>query len=611
MKHKKQASLKKEPAPASGVPWLSLALLAAILFGTFLMYSGSLNNAILTFDDNEYFQNYPEVTNLSWESIGMYFTNYYVIMYQPLPVLSFALNYHFTGLDPVPLHMVNIIMHLFCIILVYIFISELTSNRYISLVVSALFAFHPMNVEAVAWISARSSSMYTLFYLGALISYLRYIKTGSGKFFVYTIIWFLFSLFSKAQAVTLPVVLILFDYYYNRKLLSRKVIYEKLPLFALSIVFGIITLMDSDTQRNLTEGMLIDYSPPDMIFLVTYSFAFYLVKLVVPVNLCAVYVFPPRFDGFLPWEYYASLFFVAGVGYLVYRFRDNKQVVLCTGLFLVTIAINIQIIPSRLFIVTDRYAYFPYLGLMLLPVWLISKKREQNIIWFQKQLPFLVIFITTVIAAYATLSHKRISVWVDDIVFMTDVIDKNPPVKYIYRAYGNRGFAYKKRNDQKNALRDFNKAIELDPADARSYFNRGLVHFSLNNNQAALQDFTHAIRLDSLQPMLYSYRGQISLMLGDTAAAERDSKTCIRMDAFNYDAYNTLANINFARKEWDECEYNLSQAIKINPNFTVAVKNRGIMYLQLNRKEDACRDFLTASYQNNEDAKAFYSTYCK
>ncbi len=604
-KNLKQADEKTKP-----VTW-PLWLLSGIVLLTAALYSNALHNEILTFDDNEYFQNYPEILNLTWSGIKKYFTGYYVIMYQPLPVLTFAINYHFTGLDPYPMHLVNLVLHLANVVLVYHFIRTLVPGYALPLTVALLFGIHPMNTEAVTWISARSSSMYTLFYISALICYSRYILKGSRKLYYITLLFFILSLFSKAQAVTLPVVMILLDYYFDRNFRQRTLYFEKIPFFLLSILFGLITLADIDTQRNLTEGMLIAYNAIDIFFLMSYSFVFYFVKLVLPVNLCAVHVFPEKTEGWLPWEYYAAGIIFISILVLLYKFRRNKNVMLCMGLFFITIAINIQIIPSRLFIVTDRYAYFPYLGLFLFPLLWINSWREKKSFDFDKKLPLMIGIFSIIIISFSIATYQRNFIWKNDIPFMTDIIEKNPPVGYIYRAYGNRGFAFKKNGMLNEALQDFNKTIELNPDDSRSFFNRALVKINMHDQAAALVDFDKAIKMDDKQPMLYNYRGQTRLILKDTAGAEKDLYYCLQLDSTYSDAYNSLASIEFGRNNPAACERLLSKAISLNPKFSIAIKNRGLVYLKLNRNADACSDFQNASYLNDEEAKGLYQQYCR
>jgi hypothetical protein len=134
-------------------------------------------------------------------------------------------------------------------------------------IVAILFAIHPMSVEAVSWISARSSSMYVFFYVLALISYVQYHKNNfSFKYLGLTALFFILSLFTKAQAVTLPVLLFAIDYYYARKI-SMKMAMEKIPFFILSVIFGLITLHDPATKHNITNGMMVSYNTIDMLFI--------------------------------------------------------------------------------------------------------------------------------------------------------------------------------------------------------------------------------------------------------------------------------------------------------------------------------------------------------
>ncbi len=616
---KKQKGKKTTPATSEKIeakskssqgisPWF---LLGGIILLTLGIYANAINNSILTFDDNEYFQNYPEVVNLSWDSIVKYFTNYYVIMYQPLPVLSFALNYHFTGLDPAPMHLINILFHLLNVVLVYVLMKLISNNKNVSLIVALLFSVHPMNVEAVTWISARSSSMYSAFYLMSLIFYVRYLKVTEMKYLLLTGLFFIFSLFSKAQAVTLPVVLLLFDFLFERKLLSRKVIIEKIPFFILSLIFGIITISNSGTMKNLTDGMLISYNPIDIFFLVCYSISFYLVKLALPLNLCAIYVYPPKSGIWLPWEYYASAFLIIGAGFLLWKYRTNKKVLFCAGFFLITIAINIQLIPSRLFIVSERYGYMPYLGLFLLIPWLLSDLKSKSEFQFNKYLPYASGVLILLVAFSAFAVPKRNKIWNNDIIFLTDVINKNEPVGYIYRAYGNRGFSYKKEGKFQEAVNDFTEAIKLDSTDGRSYFNRGLTYQLLQNNGAALADFNIAIKLNPDEAMLYNTRSQIKYILGDLEGSEADCLMCIELDGNNVDARNTLATISFSRKQYDVCERYLNEAIIIKPDFAVAFKNRGLLFSQTGRMTEACADFISASNFGSEEAKQLKGQYCK
>ncbi len=585
-------------------------LLGGIMILVLVIYSNALHNDILTFDDNDYFNNYPEVINFSWASIKTYFTHYYLIMYQPLPVLTLAANYHFSGFHSFPMHVFNLVFHLINILLVFRFIDLLIKNKNIALIIALIFAIHPMNVEAVSWISARSSSMYTCFYLFALIAYLKYLGENKTKYIIYAALFFIVSLFCKAQAVTLPVVMLLLDFYFNREIFSVKVLLEKVPFFLLSITFGIVTLLDKDTMSNITSGMVNTYNPLDIFFIVCHSMVFYVFKFFLPVNLCSIYVYPPKAGAMLPMTYYLSAIVFIGLLYLLFKFRKNKEVVLGAGLFLITIAINIQLIPSRLFEVTDRYGYFPYLGLSLLILFYINHLKETNRIKYTNYKPYFIIALLCYGVFFSFAVYSRNTVWQNDDTLMTDIIKKNPQSEYLYRAYGNRGFYYKRTNRPQEAISDFTEAIKLKPDDSRNYFNRALTYMLMNDNGNATADFTEAIKLDPKQPLLYANRTQTRLLMKDTAGSIADAEQCIRLDSTNVDSYNTLATIEYARQQYDKSEQHLTAAITSNPKFAIGFKNRGLLYMKLNKMDKACADFETASNLGNQDGASLHQQNC-
>lgn len=583
--------------------WIIIAI-------TGVVYSGCLNNAILNFDDLEYYNMYPEVIDLSWASVKKIFTSYYLIMYQPLPVLTFAINYATTGMDPVPIHLMNVVMHLINIWLVFKFISELTEKKNIALIVAFLFALHPMNVEAVSWMSARSSSMYVLFYLLALRSYVRYHKTNfQTKHLTIAALYFIVSLFSKAQAVTLPILLFAIDYYYNRKL-NAKLVLEKIPFFALSVIFGLITVMDSDTQGNLKDGMLISYNAIDLFFMVCYSFAFYFVKLIVPANLCGIYVYPPKTGGSLPWEYYASPVLLLAILFLLYRFRKNRAVIFGAALFFITISINIQLIPSRLFITTDRYAYFPYVGLFFI-IGYIYNQLQQSEALAKKYLQPLGIALVAAGLVYCYAIWERNKTWNNDYVFLTDIIKKNEPVPYISRAYGNRGNYFLNNGMINEAIADFTSALKVKPDDGQSYYNRAITYVKVSRWQEALADLDSSIKYNPKFALSYSNMAFIRYNLKDYNGALEAANKCITIKPDLPEVYNIRAAVYFSINNLPEAEKDLDKALGLKKDFSDAYKNRGILYMNTNRKTQACSDFQNAKLYGDQTVDGLINTTCR
>jgi tetratricopeptide (TPR) repeat protein len=608
-KSKKQAkrAIKKTPQHSGWSPSAQYGLMAALLLLTFIVYGNGLNGHLLNFDDVEYFSNYPEVLKLTWHNVIKYFSGYYVIMYQPLPVLSFALNYHFSGLHTFPMHLLNLFFHLANIILVFSLIKKISDRFDVSFIVAVLFALHPMNVEAVTWISARSSGMYTCFYLAALSFYVDYLKKDlRWKYIALSFLFFILSLLSKAQAVTLPIVLLVFDYYYKRKLISFKTIAEKIPFFLLAVLFGIITLSDTDTQSNITKGMMVNYSPVDTFFLICYSFIFYIYKLLLPLSLSAVYVYPPKENGWLPLLYYAAPAILACILVLIYKWRHKRFVIFGAALFLITISLNVQIIPSRLFIVTERYAYFPYIGLYFILAMLYveisgSRKWKKGFLWG----------ITISAMVFSVIIYGRNSVWASDIPFMTDVIEKNPEVPYLYRAYGNRGHAQMEAKNYPDAITDFSEAIRLKPDDWSSYFNRGLCYVNIQNLQEGIADYNRAIEKGGKYFIVYSNRALAKSNAKDYKGAIADCNEAIKLDSSQYDIYNTKAVSEFALNDTVGVERDLKRAVDLNPSFDLGFKNLGNLYYQTRRFDEACKEWRSAALLGNTEAQSAQSTYCK
>ncbi|MBS1771561.1 MAG: tetratricopeptide repeat protein [Bacteroidetes bacterium] len=586
-------------------------LLGGIVILTFLLYTNCLNNELLNFDDYDYFNLTPEVRDLSWATVKKIFSSYYLIMYQPLPVLTFAINYHFSEFNSWwPYHLPNILMHLCNIVLVFQFIKQLTTKENIAIIVALLFAIHPMNVEAVSWMSARSSSMYTLFYLLALMQYVQYVKGNNMKHLLFTALFFILSLLTKAQAVTLPVVLFAIDYYYARKI-NAKMVLEKIPFFALSILFGIITIMNPETKNNITNGMMISYNAVDMFFMVCYSFAFYFFKLILPVKLCAVYIYPPKHGGMLPWEYYVSPVFMMALVYLAYRFRKNRTVIFSLALFFITILLNIQIIPSRLFIVTDRYGYFPYIGLFLIIGYVYNNWRESGNEKLRGYSTRMVSIIGIFCLAFAWIVVDRNKAWANDEVFMTDIIEKNEGVPYLVRAYGNRGNYYLRNGMIPQAIEDFTSALKVAPTDAQTYYNRGNCYRQAGRLNEALNDLDSAKKYQPDIALIYSDMAYIKFMMKDYNGALEAANTCIKLNKTIPEVFNTRAAVEFTTGDYVACERDLNESLKLNPNYTDAYKNRGLLYIRTNRKEQACTDFQKALMLGSPEAQGLLNANCK
>ena len=207
--------------------------LALILVLTAIVFLPCLKNGFLIYDDQDGVTNNVYIRAFTFQNLKVFFTTAQ-FMYSPLVFLSLAIDYSIAGLNPFVFHFTNLLLHLINVCLVFVLIRKLSGKIESALIATALFAVHPLNSDTVAWISTRSNLLFTLFFLSSLIFYLRYLKNNFGKrWYVLTLLFFLFSSLSKSTAVVLPVVLLLLDYYQQRKI-NLKCLLEKIPFFILS-----------------------------------------------------------------------------------------------------------------------------------------------------------------------------------------------------------------------------------------------------------------------------------------------------------------------------------------------------------------------------------------
>ncbi len=586
-----------------------LVLLILCIFTT-IIYSGMLKYPILSNDDIDFFTKYPEILNLSWKSIRQYFSSYHVTLYQPITVLSFALNYHFTGISPVPLHLVNLIFHLINIILVFILFNTLFKKPTLALLISFLFAVHPMNVEAVTWVSARSSTMYACFYLLSLIFYVKYI-TGKLQIHILFISFFFFilSLFCKVQAVTLPLLLLLIDYFSDRK--KIKVLFlEKLPFIILSLVFIIIAFRNSETLTFFTHTKLKSFTGFDLIFLNGRSLFFYLQKFLIPVDLSAVYVFPVKSNFWLPVEYYIYTLLVIILCLVVFKFRRNKKLVLGLGIFLITISINLPLISLRSVIFADRYAYFPYLGLLFVLATFYQSFVEKYIKTNKKVIYSLTIFILIYGLFLSYETWERNKKWENDMTLATDIIRKNPAVPFIAKIYRKRGNYFANHHMIQKSVIDYSKAIELDPDDIDSYIYRAYSYLKLNKLREALPDLNKGIEYNPNASVLYANRAMVKLNIGDRIGARSDCNKCLSLDSTNAEAYNFRAILKFQSGDFLGAQQELRAAIRFNNQYAEAYKNLGTVLFQLDTFNQACYYWGIAARFGDRQAAQFLKKNC-
>ncbi|HOY31754.1 MAG TPA: tetratricopeptide repeat protein [Bacteroidales bacterium] len=608
-----------------------------VLVLTALVYTRALFNDFANWDDDVYLFNNSDLKNFSFDAVKSLFTSFYLGHYHPLTMLTYFFEYHLFGLKPFPFHLFNVLLHLANVWLVYRLTQKLSGKRFTSVFVAAMFALHPMHVESVAWISERKDVLYTLFYLAALLVYLRYINNGfKFRTYLFCLLLFIFSLLSKSVALTLPVLMIAIDLYKGRKL-NRRMILEKLPFLAFSALAGFVALKSQGIAYN-DVSMTYAYSITDRIFLLAYALAYYIVEIIIPFNLSAIHYYPDIQGGYLPWVYYAALPFLLFLIWPVIRrtsFRREK--LFGVSIFLIVISIMLQIVSVGSAITAERYTYVSYIGLFYIAgQWIPNLKKTT---W--KRISLIICGIFLLLFSYLT--WDRISVWKNGIVLFTDVIKKYPECYHGYKIRGNYKFNMK---DYQGALKDYDKTLQINPSYVETLRQRSYVLLNYKNDyQGALRDLNLFIQQDSTSADAYNNRGMSYKALNDTAAAMRDYNKAIALKPDFQNAYNNRAALKIEINCPQSATADINKAIELNPNdghsytnraiigvmlndFSAAIQDcntalhldpkdyialfyRGLAYLNLNNKTAACADWEKASELGHAGAKNMISQFCK
>jgi protein O-mannosyl-transferase len=611
--------------------YLHYLILSGIIIFTLIIYSGTIQNEFTNWDDNVQVESNKDIKSLNTENILKIFSSRYVGMYQPIPTLTYALEYNFFESDPIVYHATNLLFHLFNIILVFLLFFKITKRYDITYLVSILFAVHPMNTESVCWISCRSNLVFTLFYLASLIFYLRSIgselkdnalktkekfKNEKGntfnqllinKNYLFSLLLFILSLFSKATAVTLPLVLILLDYYFGKKI-NLKTLIDKIPFFLFSAVYGILTIIMSEKLPDLISNTMIQYSLFNRIFILMYSVSFYIIYLLAPVKLSAIHPSPQIINGFLPFKYYISPVIIIAFIYLLQKMIKrktsdkqlfNRAIIFGTLFFLSTISVTLILGKMRYAQIAERYTYIPYLGFFLIIGQFAIYKTKFKFNNFKFIIIILFLLILSVI------SYERTKAWRSSLTLFNDVVKKYPSAS-VAMAYNNWGLAKAYNSDYKGAIEDYDKVIKNNPNDEGAINNRGTAKNALGNHKGAILDFNRAIEINPHYAEAYNNRALAKVSLSDNLGALQDYNKAIEIKPLYADAFNNRGSIKDKLGDKEGAIQDYNKAIELDPKSSKIFYNRALAKTSLGDKQGAMQDLNIVLEINPKDTLAYF-----
>lgn len=578
-------------AVASGAPEAPprrhLWLLAGILLLAAAIYSRSLSNGFIYFDDPDAVVNNPYIREITPDNLVRWFTTPVQYMYMPLASISYAIDYQLGGLDPFVYHLDNLLLHLACVVLVYRVFLLLTKQSRVALLVSLLFAVHPVNVDSVSWVAARTNLLATLFSLGALASYSLHVEAGRRRHLLLAWLSFVLAALAKSSAVVLPVTLFLWDHLHGRRW-ERKLLIEKLPFFAVALLFGVLAL-----AMRVDDPPSIHYGAGNRALVFLYALAHYSVRLVFPWPLSANHAYPVEHGPWLPPAFYlAPLLLVAIVWGLRKLEVPRKVSIFGLSFFVLNVALSQSVLLIDNFM-ANRYAYLAYLG----PFFILASVFERA--WTaavsagrsgSRSRPAAVAVLASFVAAFSALAYARTFVWRDSLALFDDVIRKGQGSAWVY---GTRGLVKLHTHDLAGARQDLDESLRLDPSYTPGLCYRGVVNYLTHEYPAALADLDRALAHAPHLPGAYRDRGKVKLALRDEQGALEDFDRSIALDPRS-EAHLWRSAVRSDRGDSRGALADLDAWISAAPADGEAFFRRGLVELELNDQAAACADVAKA-----------------
>lgn len=325
-----------------------------------------LQGQFVEWDDTSHITQNVFIRSLTLTNVRAMFTEPVAKLYCPLTWLSFAIDYRIWERDPFGYHLTNLLLHVANTLLVLVLTYRLLRDRAqhaipVALLTAALFGVHPLRVESVAWATERKDVLFAFFFLLGLLTYFRW-ATGRRRSAYWTCFGcFIASALSKSTAVTFPVVLLMLDFFWSR----RVALGEKIPFFIVGAIIIAVTFVAQASGKGETVAGAEVIPLWARLGLVGYCSLFYVKKFFWPTHLSAIY---PAFDemGWTPMTAVGYLLAFVAVTVAVVALRKRAPVLLPSWLFyLITLSPTIGLVPVGIHVVADRFSYLPLLGMLL------------------------------------------------------------------------------------------------------------------------------------------------------------------------------------------------------------------------------------------------------
>ena len=586
---------------------------------TFLVYSNSVYNEFTNWDDDDLIVNNTAIRELSWENTNKIFDIKKGGTYQPVRVLSYAIDYRLWGLNPLGYHLHSILLHASASVFLFLsllnalprfFAEERDNILGIALLTAVLFAAHPVNVEAVSWLSCRKYVLLSFFSFAGFY----FFTLISGKLWkqillsLLSMICVLLAVFSSPFGLVVPFLFFLFEFSASAEVNPVKIILKKPGVFIPFVVLtlGVSVLLwiklaagTGGAETFHFKGELI-YS----IFTLMQCLFDYIRNILLPFwlnNRYVDYIYLSSFGYYKIPVGFIGLCLV--VFFCCYEFKKGKRWWLfCIGWFLISLAPASNIIPISTKM-ADRYIYLAVPGLFLLLSYYlfrikqqIVEKRNLKFLW-HLSVVFLVVF-------FSTLTVQRNLIWKNSGTLWADSLQKDPKNPIAWNNLGAYSFS---KGDVKKSEYCFNQAIKINPEGKNQYENLGYLLLNQNRLEEAIDVYKKLIDLDDAGFLGYTALGEIYLLLDKPDLAFKYIDKVSNMQPSDQKAIAQKGNLFFALGSEKEAIIMYNKALDLYPASAEIHFNKGLCYQKLGQDDTAIESFSKALELAPNYAEAFNS----
>ena len=585
--------------------------ICAILFvGTCLLFSGALGNDFVNYDDPDYVTANEHVKGgLTMAGVKWAFRSGEASNWHPLTWLSHMLDSSIFGVQPRGHHATSVLLHAVNAVLAFLVCRRLTGALWTSALFAALFAWHPLRVESVAWVAERKDVLSGFFWFLALWCYAGYVRRRESSaaqaggraplWYALTLLAFALGLMAKPMLVTFPCVLLLLDIWPLRRFAkaparaqmnrtARSLVVEKLPFVALAILSSWVTYQVQKGGGSVSMALTLDARLANAVVAV----GRYLGKFFWPVDLAVLYPHPGKWPAGIVAAGVVLLLALSIVAWL--QRRRRPWLAIGWLWFLGTLVPVVGIVQVGMQSMADRYTYLPMLGVQLALLWQVrefARAARGNRTW--------IIIGATTLAACSILTWKQVGVWKNSFTLFDHAI---AVTENNFVAHDNRGLFLSKNGKVAEGMADYQRALAINPTYLNAHNNLGYALAQQGRPAEAIPAYRSALRSN---PEHVEVRNNLANALSDVGQlpeAMEHYEFVLARQPNHVNALNGSAVALAMQQRLPEAKARLEKSLQLAPDNSSAHNNLGNVCSMLGQRDEALRHYRRASELNPGDA---------